>query len=234
MTDARTEAEQTLQAAEASAAQQSQALEQERQRGDALVRDLASAREVVEGLKSGVAVLRIEPAQSAQAAGASSQARSTSLVSPSTTRSASVLHAAPEGPGSAVDPQQVLVGKGDSAAAPAREPQIAAISERTRVAAPPPRTIGEQIALWVKRGEDFTVAGDFASARLLFLRAAESGNARAALMLARTYDPNVLGPIRAMGVAPDIAKARLWYEKAKDLGSPEAPLQLELLVQPKR
>ena len=88
-----------------------------------------------------------------------------------------------------------------------------------------------QIALWVKRGEEFTAAGDFVSARLVFRkRPAETGNANAAFMLAGTYDPAVLDRIRAMGVAPDIAKARLWYEKAKNLGSPEAARRLELLV----
>ena len=52
LTDARTEAEKALQAAQASAAEQKLALEQERQRGDALVRDLASAREEAEARKA--------------------------------------------------------------------------------------------------------------------------------------------------------------------------------------
>ena len=51
LTDARTEAEKALQTAQASAAEQKLALEQERQRGDALVRELASAREEVEARK---------------------------------------------------------------------------------------------------------------------------------------------------------------------------------------
>jgi hypothetical protein len=124
------------------------------------------------------------------------------------------------------------VGNGDRAATPAREPQVAETDERAGVAAPPPRAIGEQVALWVKRGEDFTAAGDFASARLVFQRAAEAGDAKAALMLAETYDPNMLGRLRAEGVAPDTAMARLWYEKAKALGSPEAQRRLERLDQP--
>ena len=233
LTDARTEAEKALQTAQASAAEQKLALEQERERGDALVRELASAREqVAEGVQNGAAVSRIEAGQAVQVTNASSQAGS---VSPSTTRSVLVKRAAPDGPGSASDPQHTAadsVGKGDSAATPAREPQNAALGDPTRVAAPPPRAIGEhQIALWVKRGEEFTAAGDFVSARLVFQRAAETGNANAAFMLAGTYDPAVLDRIRAMGVAPDIAKARLWYEKAKNLGSPEAARRLELLVQ---
>ena len=52
LTDARTEVEKVLQTAQTSAAEQKLALEQERQRGDALVRELASAREEVEARKA--------------------------------------------------------------------------------------------------------------------------------------------------------------------------------------
>ena len=52
LTDARSEAEKALQTAQASAAGQQLALEQEHQRGDALLRDLASAREEVEARKA--------------------------------------------------------------------------------------------------------------------------------------------------------------------------------------
>jgi TPR repeat protein len=86
----------------------------------------------------------------------------------------------------------------------------------------------------VKRGEEFIAVGDFVSARPVFQRAAETGSANAAFMLAGTYDPLVLDRIRAIGVVPDIAKARLWYEKAKSLGSPEAARRLELLIQQRR
>ena len=52
LTDERTETEKVLQTAQASAAEQKLALEQERERGDALLRDLASAREEVEARKA--------------------------------------------------------------------------------------------------------------------------------------------------------------------------------------
>jgi hypothetical protein len=52
LTDARTEVEKVLQTAQTSAAAQKLALEEERQRGDALVRELASAREEVEARKA--------------------------------------------------------------------------------------------------------------------------------------------------------------------------------------
>jgi TPR repeat protein len=86
----------------------------------------------------------------------------------------------------------------------------------------------------MKRGEEFVGAGDFASARQVYQRAAEVGDARAALLLAATYDPNELGRFRTKGLAADIAKARFWYEKARALGSAEAPRRLDLLAQPRR
>jgi len=233
LTDARTEAENALQTAQASATEQKQAAEQGRQRGDALVRELASAGQLVaKRVQTGVAVSRIEAGQAVQVTNASSQAGS---VSPSTRRSVLFKRAAPDGPGSRSDPQRTAADSVGSAATSTREPQNAALGDPARVAAPPPSAIGEhQIALWVKRGEEFAAAGDFVSARLVFQRAAETGNAKAAFMLAGTYDPTVLDRIRAIGVAPDIAKARLWYEKAKNLGSPEAARRLELLVQQRR
>jgi hypothetical protein len=209
-------ADDAVQAAQALAIEHQQVGERERQLGEALARQLASAQKEVETLTARIAAMgaaRPEAEQTLQDAQALA-ARQRQALDQDRQR------AAADTKGS--------VGKGDRAATPAREPQVGETDERTGVAAPPPRAIGEQIALWVKRGEDFTAAGDFASARLVFQRAAEAGDAKAALMLAETYDPNIL---RA-GVAPDTAMARLWYEKAKDLGSPEAQRRLERLDQP--
>jgi hypothetical protein len=54
LTDERSEAEKALQTAQASAAEQKLALEQERQRGETLLRELASAREEVEARQAAV------------------------------------------------------------------------------------------------------------------------------------------------------------------------------------
>jgi TPR repeat protein len=233
MDAAGSETAQTLQTAQASASEQKDALDKERQRGDALARDLASARAEVEALKAPVAppiVARTEPTQFMQAAHSSSQA-----AAPPTTGFAAVSTAS-VGRGSAADPQTAAdtkssVARGDSAAAPAREP--AAVGDRTRGAAPTLGAIEDQIVLWVKRGEDLIAVGDFVSARVLFQRAADVGDAQATLMLAATYDPNMLDRFRVKGLTMDIAKARWWYEKARDLGSPAAARRLELLAQPR-
>jgi hypothetical protein len=80
------------------------------------------------------------------------------------------------------------------------------------------------------RGNALEATGDLAGARLVFQRAAEAGSARAAFMLAETYDPIVLETLRESGLASNVATARVWYAKAKDLGSEEAPERLERLA----
>lgn len=80
----------------------------------------------------------------------------------------------------------------------------------------------DEIAFLVRRGQELVGTGDFASARLLFRRAAEGGDANAALQLGATYDPAFLRQLGAVGAAPDPAQARAWYRRAADLGSAEA------------
>ena len=92
----------------------------------------------------------------------------------------------------------------------------------------------EEIAMLVKRSEDLVGQGDIASARLMLTRAAEAGDARAALALGATYDANVLRKLGVIGVAADAARARAWYEKAAEYGSGEATRRLEQFAQSTR
>jgi hypothetical protein len=95
----------------------------------------------------------------------------------------------------------------------------------------PSRTLSsEQLAALLKRGNELVSHGDLGGARLIFERAAQGGDSRAALALASTYDPVVLEHLGERGLAPDVAMARFWYERAKELGSKEAPERLEVLV----
>jgi TPR repeat protein len=62
---------------------------------------------------------------------------------------------------------------------------------------------------------------------LLLERAAADGHeAKAAFILAQTYDPAVLGTADARSIAPDPEAARLWYQKAAQFGSQEAQQRL--------
>jgi hypothetical protein len=88
----------------------------------------------------------------------------------------------------------------------------------------------EELTSMLQRANDFIKAGDLSSARLLLQRAAEAGDAHAALTLASTFDPNVLKALGFQDAGADIAKARLWYERAVKFGSAEAPQRLQRLT----
>jgi hypothetical protein len=60
----------------------------------------------------------------------------------------------------------------------------------------------DEIDTLVKRGEDFIAGSDLAAARLVLQRAAEGGDAGAALRLAGTYDPLVLEKRGCKGCPP--------------------------------
>jgi len=100
------------------------------------------------------------------------------------------------------------------------------------VSAPSLRPLdGEEVTLLLKRGEELIQQGDIAAARLMLTRAAEAGEARAALTLGGTYDADMLRKLGVMGVPPDAAKAHAWYEKAAQYGSGEATRRLEQFAQ---
>jgi hypothetical protein len=88
-----------------------------------------------------------------------------------------------------------------------------------------------EIAILLSQGMDLLKSGDFASARLSLRRAAEAGNADAALALGSTYDPFVLRQLDAIGIAADTAQAQQWYQKAMDFGSAAAAQRLARLAQ---
>ena len=88
----------------------------------------------------------------------------------------------------------------------------------------------EEIKLLMKQGEQLIAAGDVATARTVLQRAADAGDANAAMALGATYDPNVLARLGVVGVSAELEKARSWYQKAETLGSPDARRRLDLLA----
>jgi type II secretory pathway predicted ATPase ExeA len=78
------------------------------------------------------------------------------------------------------------------------------------------------MAALMKRGEQFVALGDLAAARLLFQRAAEAGNPRAALAMGRTYDPEYVASGTTQGEKPDPGRAMEWYQRAATLGDAQA------------
>jgi len=111
-------------------------------------------------------------------------------------------------------------------------------SARPAPAAPPPAAAPvvalspearERAEKLVQRGEQELANGNIAQARAFFTRAAESGLARGALMLASTFDPGELSRLKVQGVQANAAEARKWYERARELGAPEAGDRLTAL-----
>jgi membrane protein involved in colicin uptake len=87
-----------------------------------------------------------------------------------------------------------------------------------------------QVERLLANGEKYLGQGNIVVARQYFLRAAEAGNATAALRLAETHDPRELARLGVQGVTPDTATAQHWYERAHQLGSPHAQARLHRLA----
>jgi hypothetical protein len=123
--------------------------------------------------------------------------------------------------------QQPVLAAAPAMAAPAMAaPAMAAPAP----AAPPARRIdSEELANLMTRAKALLASGDISPARLLLERAAQAQDASAALMLAQTYDPTVLGTQDIRNITPDPALARSWYQRAAQLGSADAQRRLSQL-----
>lgn len=111
-----------------------------------------------------------------------------------------------------------------------QQPAIAAPIAPPPVAAAPARRMdSEELANLMSRARSLLQSGDISPARLLLERAAEGQEASAALMLAQTYDPTVLGTQDIRNITPDPAMARHWYQRAAQLGSVDAQRRLSQL-----
>jgi TPR repeat protein len=116
---------------------------------------------------------------------------------------------------------------------PAAAPAIVPPSVTAPVAVTPPpaapqarRMDADELATLMKRAKESLTAGDIPVARLLLERAADGQDAGAALMLAQTYDPAVLGTSDVRNITPEPDKAKSWYQRAAQLGSADAQRRL--------
>ena len=117
--------------------------------------------------------------------------------------------------------QPVAVAQPESVAPPASAPPVSA---------PPARRMGaDELATLMTRAKGLLAAGDIPPARLLLERAADAQEPSAALMLAQTYDPAVVGTRDTRNINTDPALARIWYQRAAQLGSADAQRRLSQL-----
>ena len=119
------------------------------------------------------------------------------------------------------------------AASPDISPPAALTAEQVPASSAPapspesnPRLSAGQITELLDRGDSFLHAGDVASARLFYERAADAGDWQAAIRMGATFDPAFLGRagVRTVG---EPTKAQSWYRDALDLGAPKTDRQLE-------
>jgi hypothetical protein len=126
-------------------------------------------------------------------------------------------------------PPAVKVTRDDIALAlRAAQQNLGAVKAEPPAAAAPPaqKLDADELAGLLKRAKGLIAIGDIAPARLLLQRAADAQEAGAALLLAQTYDPAVLGTQDMRSITPDPALARDWYQKAARLGSQDARQRL--------
>jgi hypothetical protein len=83
--------------------------------------------------------------------------------------------------------------------------------------ASPPLTAS--VAELLARGDSFVLIGDLASARVFYTRAADAGDARAAVRMGATFDPVFLKRAGLRNTSGDPAQARSWYRRASDVGA---------------
>jgi hypothetical protein len=176
--------------------------------------------------------LAAEPTGAEVAAARRTPANALASASPTRDEIAAAYQSALKGKVAVPEPVAREAAREVAAVAPAA-PVIAAVAPAvrepvpvTREAVPARRIDPDELAALLKRAKSLLSIGDITSARLLLERAADAQEVEAALMLAGTYDPQVLGSLDLRSVTPDPAAARVWYQKAAELGSADAKRRL--------
>jgi hypothetical protein len=202
-----------------------QSLDESEKRADALARELMSAREII--------ALASKPSNA--------EVIAQEAVSPTgpLSRPFNGSNAASETTGSVTSPQgrdDVTAGAQTSSDATPDDTPAGASGRLARLngsqhGSPQPlsaMSFADEAKL-VARAETLIKQSDFAGARLLLEHAFEKGSARAAFLIAETYDWQILRSLQAYGVRGDAQMARQFYELAATAGIEKARERLEAL-----
>jgi hypothetical protein len=121
--------------------------------------------------------------------------------------------------------------KSEIAATPAKtlEATSTVASPASRNQQTVPTFSAAEIAGLLARGDWLFATGDIASARLLYERAADAGEAQAAVRLGETFDPVYLDGSHPRGLQGDRDMAVFWYRHARDLGASGVASRLKKL-----
>jgi myosin heavy subunit len=217
------------------AAEQKLALASEHNRADALGSELTSIRNELEAGNRQIAALNAAPAQrSCEPAVDSPQAR-VAASSPKTTegkgrppeQASGEAVASTSGRASASELRRPEAQSAAREAASDLDTKVVVEVERSSASAAPHSRAEEQRLL--ARANALLRQADISGARPLLEHALERGSARAAFMLAETYDAHVLQSWRARGISGDPTKARELYERAQAGGIEDAKERIEAL-----
>jgi hypothetical protein len=202
-----------------------QALDESEKRALALERELTSARETI--------------ASAEKPSNAEVTARDAALTTGPLDRPMERSNAASENTGSMPTPQSrgnVTAGVQTSSDATPDDAAAGALGRLTRSnrsqpgrPQPPHVMSSAEEAKLVARAESLIKQFDFASARLLLAHALEKGSARAAFLMAETYDWQILRSSQAYGVRGDAQRAREFYQLAAAAGIEKARERVEAL-----
>jgi hypothetical protein len=218
------------------AGEQKLALASERDRADAVTRELTSVRNELEASNRQIAALnalRVQRSRESavdnsqeRMAEASSRAvegkgRSPEQISAEAVASTSERSSASELP--RPEPQSAA-----REASSDLDPKVSVRTERSTSASAVSRSLVDEQRL-LARANALLRQADISAARPLLEHALERGSARAAFMLAETYDARVLQSWRARGISGDLAKARELYERAQAGGIEDAKERIETL-----
>jgi hypothetical protein len=218
------------------AAEQKLALASEHDRADALARELTSVRNELEARNRQIAVLNAplavhscEPAvdRSQQRIAESSSRRTEGDVRTREQISGETAAANLERSSASELPYPSGQSTAHEAASDL-DPKVALAIDRSTSATTASRySVSEQRLL--ARANALLQQADISGARPLLEHAIERGSARAAFMLAETYDARVLQSWGARGISGDLTKARELYQQAQAGGIEDAKERIEIL-----
>ena len=218
------------------AAEQKRALASERDRADALARELTSVKNELEAGNRQIAALNAlgalrsrgpvvdgarewmaeHSSRTIEGKGRSHEQVSGEAVASTSVRSSASKLPRPEAASTAREAPSDL------------DPKVAMATERSASATAASHSPVDERRL-LARANALLRQADISGARPLLEHALERGSARAAFMLAETYDARVLQSWHTRGISGDLAKARELYERAQAGGIEDAKERIEAL-----
>ena len=220
--EAAAEALETNQIADARQMELKQALDESEKRALALERELTSARETIASAKrpSNAEVTDRDAAAPTGPVNRPMEQSNAASETMTTPQSRGNVTAGVQA-SSDVTPDNATVGA-------SRRLTRSTRSEPSRPQPPSAMSSAEEAKL-VARAESLIKQLDFAGARLLLAHALEKGSARAAFMMAETYDWQILRSLQAYGVRGNTQMAREFYQLAAVAGIEKARERAEAL-----